>query len=95
VEVEKAGSTCVKRIPASPCSGNELRNATKFDGFVVAIKIIHYSDKSGYLELPFAIGLRTFVLSEEMPCLARQSAMSSDSLIWDWKKLRWHVLPSV
>ncbi|OTP71828.1 hypothetical protein PAMC26577_22985 [Caballeronia sordidicola] len=57
-------------------------------------KTTHYSDKSRYLGLPFAIGLRSFVQSEEMPCLAHRSATSSDSLIWDWKKSRWHVLPS-
>jgi hypothetical protein len=70
-------------------------NTTVFHDSGLAGETVQYSDKSCYLGLAFAIGLRTFVQSEEMPCLAHRSATSFDSLIWDWKKSRWRVLPSV
>jgi hypothetical protein len=55
----------------------------------------HYSDKSRYFGPHFPIGLRAFVYSGEMPCLAHRSVTCSGSFIQDWKKSRWRALPLV
>jgi hypothetical protein len=52
-----------------------------------------YSDKSRYFGAHFPIGLRAFVYSEEMPCLALRSVTCFGSFIQDWKKSRWRALP--
>ncbi|CAH2779640.1 MAG: hypothetical protein CBARDCOR_3163 [uncultured Caballeronia sp.] len=52
----------------------------------------HYSDKSRYFGLHFPIGLRAFVYSREMPCLAYRSVTCFGSFIQNWKKLRWCAL---
>jgi hypothetical protein len=75
-----------QRHPNTPITFSQLNFFTE---------TFHYSDKSRYFGSHFPIGLRAFVYSREMPCLAHRSVTCFGSFIQDWKKSRWRALPLV